>query len=254
MKALTLLGFALVTLSAQQAPQGTFRPAQYAGGSLPLVPVQAIAGGQVLLELAVTKTGAVADVKTLRTTPPFTAQFVAAAQSWRFRPAERLTESVDGSRPPAWLPIESTVLVGGVIRPPTMNTPTLGESPRDIGSEADDTPFPLSAAAPLFPPRALGDGSVLVQVMIDTGGRVSDAKILQPSPAFNEVALTAARSWVFRPARVRGESVATYAYLVFAFRSPVTGAPGTSGTSGTTTTPTTPTTPTPTTPTTPPRP
>ena len=257
MKALTLLGLALAFVlppaaTAQQVQQGTFRPAQYAGGSLPLVPVQAVAGGQVLLELAVTKTGAVADVKTLRTTPPFTAQFVAAARSWRFRPAERLTDSADPSKPPAWLPVESTVLVGGVIRPPSLNTPTLGDSPRDVGSEADDTPFPLSVVAPLFPPRALGDGSVLVQVMVDTGGRVSDARILQPSPAFNEVALMSARSWVFRPARVRGESVATYAYLVFAFRQPVTGASGTPGSPTFPTTPTTP--PAPTTPTTPPRP
>ena len=215
--ALACLG---VTMSAQQ---GTFRPAQYAGGSVPLVPVRAIGGGEVLLELAVTKTGTVADVKTLRTTPPFTAQFAAAARSWRFRPAERLTESLDRSRPPAWLPVDATVLVGGVIRPPTLNTPTQGELARDIGSEADDTPFPLSVVAPPFPPRARDDGSVLVQVMIDAGGRVSDAKVLQSSPAFDEVALKTARAWVFRPARVRGESVATYAYLVFAFRQPVLG-------------------------------
>ena len=117
------------------------------------------------------------------------------------------------------------MLIAGVIRPPTLNTPTAGEQPRDVGSEADDTPFPLSVIAPAFPPRARDDGSVLVQVMIDTGGRVSDAKIIQSSPAFDAVALTTARTWVFRPARVRGESVATYAYLVFAFRQPVTTAP-----------------------------
>ena len=214
-----------VTLSAQQVPQGTFRPAEYAGGSLPLVPVQAIAGGEVLLELAVTKAGIVADVKTLRTTPPFTAQFVAAARSWRFRPAERLTESADGSRRPAWLPVEATVLLAEVVRAPTLNTPTAGDLPRDVGSEVDDTPYPLSVIAPGFPPRARDDGSVLVQVMVDAGGRVSDAKVLQSSPAFDAVALTTARSWVFRPARVRGESVATYAYLVFAFRQPVTTTP-----------------------------
>jgi TonB family protein len=221
----TVLACLGVTLSAQQATQGTFRPPQYAGGSLPLVPVQAIAGGEVLLELAITKAGIVADVKTLRTTPPFTAQFVAAAQSWRFRPAERLTESVDGSRPPAWLPVDATVLLAEVIRAPTLNTPTAGDLPRDVGSEANDTPFPLSVVAPAFPPRARDDGSVLVQVMVDAGGRVSDAKVLQSSPAFDAVALTTARTWVFRPARVRGESVATYAYLVFAFRQPVTTTP-----------------------------
>jgi TonB family protein len=198
MKALTL--FALACLGATVIAQGTFHPARYLGGSLPLVPVQAIGGGEVLLELAVTRAGIVADVKTLRTTPPFTAQFAAAARSWRFRPAERLTQSVDRSRPPAWLPVDATVLLGEVVRAPTLNTPTAGELARDVGSEADDTPFPLSIVAPQFPPRARDDGSVLVEVMVDAGGRVSDAKVLQSSPAFDEVALTTARAWAFRPA------------------------------------------------------
>jgi TonB family protein len=216
------LWIALAYLGATLSAQGTFHPAQYIAGPLPPVPVQALGGGEVLLELVVTDAGTVADVKTLRTTPPFTAQFVAAARSWRFRPAERLTPSADRSRPATWLPAATTVLVAGVIRPPTLNTPTAGELPRDVGSEADDTPFPLSVIAPSFPPRARDDGSVLVQVMIDAGGRVSEAKALQSSPAFDEAALTTARTWVFRPARVRGESVATYAYLAFVFRQPVT--------------------------------
>jgi TonB family protein len=216
------LWMALACLGATLSAQATFHPAQYIAGPLPPVPVRALGGGEVLLELAVSDAGTVADVKTLRTTPPFTAQFVAAVRAWRFRPAERLTPSADRARPATWRPFEATVLVAGVIRPPTMNTPTAGELPRDVGSEADDTPFPLSVIAPPFPPRARDDGSVLVQVTIDAGGRVSDAKVLQSSPGFDEAALTTARTWVFRPARVRGESVATYAYLVFVFRQPVT--------------------------------
>jgi TonB family protein len=216
------LWIAVACLGATLSAQATFRPAQYIAGALPLARVRALGGGEVLLELAVTESGNVADVKALRTTPPFTDQFVAAARSWRFRPAERLTQSADRSRPAAWVPAGATVLVAGVVRAPTLNTPTAGELPRDLGSEADDTPFPLSVVVPPFPPRARDDGSVLVQVMVDGGGRVSDAKVLQSSPAFDDVALTTARTWIFRPARVQGESVATYAYLVFAFRQPVT--------------------------------
>ena len=59
---------------------------------MPAISIQAVGGGQVFLELAVTKDGIVADVKALRSTPPFTAAFAAAARTWRFRPAEQLTE------------------------------------------------------------------------------------------------------------------------------------------------------------------
>ena len=97
------------------------------------------------------------------------------------------------------MPVDATVLVGGVIRAPALNAPTLGQPPQDVGSAADDTPFPLNVLEPPFPPLARDDGSVLVQVLIDPGGSVSDAKVLQSSPAFDEVALTTARAWPFVP-------------------------------------------------------
>jgi TonB family protein len=211
-----------VALGVAVSAQTRFRPAQYAGGALPIVPVRAVGGGEVLLELALAKDGSVAETKILRTTPPFTAALLAATRTWRFRPAEQLIESADRSQPAAWVPAASTVLVANIVRPPTLNAPTLGQPPQDVAAAADDTPFPLNIIPPPFPPRARDDGSVLVEVMIDARGRVSEARVLQSSPAFDEVALTTARGWSFRPARVRGESVAVYAYLVFAFRQPVT--------------------------------
>jgi TonB family protein len=213
---------ALTCLGAAVSAQTRFHPAEFRGGALPTISIQAVGGGQVFLELAVAKDGTVADVKPLRATPPFTPAFIAAARSWRFRPAEQLTEFPDRSRPPVWTPVDTTVLVGGIIRPPALLGPTLGQPPQDVGSGAADTPFPLGVIEPPFPPRARDDGSVLVQVMIDAAGKVSDAKVLQSSPAFDDAALTAARAWTFRPARVRGDSVSVYAYLVFGFRQPVT--------------------------------
>lgn len=213
---------ALMCLGAGVNAQTRFHPAEFRGGPMPTISIQAVGAGQVFLELAVTKDGIVSAVKPLRATPPFTEAFVEAARAWRFRPAEQLTEFPDRSRAPAWMPVDARVLVGGVIRPPALNAPTLGQPPQDVGSAADDTPFPLSVLEPPFPPLARDDGSVLVQVLIDPAGKVSDAKVLQSSPSFDQVALTIARASAFRPARVRGESVAVYAYLVYGFRQPVT--------------------------------
>jgi len=134
-----------------------------------------------------------------------------------------LGEAADKSRPPAWESVDATVLVAGIVRAPTLNSPTLGEPSRDVGAAADTTPFPLRIIAPSFPPLARDDGVVLVEVMVDAGGKVGEAKALTSSPGFEQLALNTARTWSFRPARAKGEAVAAYAYLVFAFRQPVTG-------------------------------
>jgi TonB family protein len=213
----------LLCLGVVVSAQSRFRPAQYAGGPLPIVPVRAVGGGEVMLELAVARDGSVTGVKPLRSTPPFTETFTAAAKTWRFRPAQQLVEPADKSRPPAWESVEATVLVAGVVRPPALNSPTLGQPSQDVGAAADTTPFPLRIIAPPYPPLARDEGSVLVEVMIDAGGKVSEAKALTSSPGFEQLALNTARTWSFRPARAKGQAVAAYAYLVFAFRQPVTG-------------------------------
>jgi TonB family protein len=66
---------------------------------------------------------------------------------------------------------------------------------------------------------------VLVEVTIDGAGVLTDAQVNVSSPAFDAAALAAARSWSFRAARKQGNAVTTHAYLLFAFRQPVTGLP-----------------------------
>jgi TonB family protein len=118
--------------------------------------------------------------------------------------------------------VESTVFVAGIFRPPTLNAPTLGERPRDVAAPSNETPFPLMTATPRYPPLARDNGIVLVEARVDTGGGVADANVIQSARPFDEPALDAARQWTFRPARLRGTSMATLAYIAFAFRQPVT--------------------------------
>lgn len=62
-------------------------------------------------------------------------------------------------------------------------------------------------------------GSVLtsVRVMVDAGGKVSDAELESPGPSkyFANLALQAARKWKFKPARVDGNAVASSWLLHF---------------------------------------
>ena len=76
---------------------------------------------------------------------------------------------------------------------------------------------------PRYPPLAREGGTVIVEVRVDSVGAVFDAKAVRRAPPFDELALAAARQWTFRPARVGVTAVDTLAYIVFAFRQPVTG-------------------------------
>jgi TonB family protein len=224
-----LVGLAVVLMSwiALMAVP-SFHPARWRDGSLPsLPPATVVGGGEVMLELSVAGDGAVRDVKVLRTTPPYTEAVITAAKTWRFSPAEFEDDGV--AAPPETArsrTVDSTVLVVGIFRPPTLNTPTLGESPRDVGEESNDTPFPITTVVPLFPPRAQAGGLVLIETRIGLDGRASETRVIRSAPPFDEMALDALRQWTFRPARVRGVGTPVFAYVIFGFRQPVTSLPG----------------------------
>jgi len=214
---------AVVALAAQSG----FVPARYRDGALPPIPIRAIGGGEAFLELTVSSSGVVSAVRTLRATPLFTEAMSHTVRGWQFHPAEGEIEPEPGQPvdPKPRRPVESKVLVVGIFRPPTLNTPTLGEPPKDVASPSIETPFPLATVLPLYPPLARENGIVLVEVRVDAGGGVADAQVIRSAPPFDEPARDAARRWTFRPARVQGTSVVGLAYIVFAFRQPITVTP-----------------------------
>jgi TonB family protein len=190
---------------------------------LPLTPFQAVAGGEVFVQATVTNAGLIGDVTVLRTSPTFAPNVLEAVRGWRFQPAEqRAPTTPRDPRAVVTEAVESTVLVACVFRPPTLNTPTVGDPPKNVGTAADDVAFPLRTVTPLYPPLAVGDGTVLVQVTVGVDGNVVAAAIVRSAPVFDASALSAARGWTFRPARIHGRVEETFAYLVFAFRQPVT--------------------------------
>lgn len=203
-------------------------PARYAAGGLPPLPVQAVGGGEVLLELAVGTDGRVGAVRTLRATPPFTDVMREAVRSWRFTPAEEGTplERAGGGETRGRTPVASTVIVAGMFRPPALDAPTFAERPVDLARPAEEAAFPLATVMPPYPPLARDSGIVLVEVHVNARGQAVDATAIRQSPPFDEPALAAARRWTFRPARADGIAVDTLVYIVFGFRQPVIAAPG----------------------------
>jgi TonB family protein len=193
-----------------------FQPARFSSGSLPLPPQQAIGWLEVVMQVTVGAAGVVESIEALRATEPLAGILRPAIDRWRFEPALE-----DGHA------VGSQVLVAAVYRPATFfNTPSLGEPPRDLAPPSRGIPFPTFAPAPAYPPRALGDGVVLLELLVGMSGEVRTAHIMRSSgTGFNSIAMRTAARWQFRPARRGGGPVPAFAYLIFGFRQPVVADP-----------------------------
>jgi TonB family protein len=203
--------------------------AQYKDGALPPIPVQAVSGGEVLLEVTVSNEGRVVGVTTLRHTPPFTEALTAAVRTWQFRPAEDAAVPKPGelADPKTRKAVESKVLVVGLFRPPAFYSSTIGEPPKDVAVASEEIPLPVvPAKMPLYPPLAVADGVVLAELRVGADGRLVDAAVIRSTPGFDQPTLDALQPLSFRAARVHGLTVTRFAYVVAAFRRPVTGSGG----------------------------
>ena len=208
-----------------RTPRVAVAPAKLTGGALPLIPVQAVSAGEVVLEVSVSREGRVTAVKPLRHTPPFTEAMSAAVRSWTFTPALDAPEPKAGAAPDlsGRAPIASTVLVLGVFRPPSLFPGTLGEPPKDVAKPSGASPSPASALEmPAYPVTAFSDGVVLLEVNVGSHGGVEGISVVRSAQPFDKPAIDAASALGFAPGKVHGRPAAARVYVVAAFRQPIT--------------------------------
>ncbi len=187
-----------------------YTPPRLKSGEAPAPPPNAVGWAWEVADVKVDARGRPADWRGLYGTRG-RAGFVwnAVLDGWSFEPAR------DESGP-----VESHVLVAACYRPAVLSN---GPDSRAPGaSRSPDVPSPTSMAPPMYPPRALGDGVVIVELAIDVSGAAKDARVVRSAGGFDGAALDAARQWRFQPARRAGVAVPAYAYLIFGFRQPVT--------------------------------
>jgi TonB family protein len=208
MRRFFMAGAIVLTWAGAAQAQADIVPARFVDGSIPKMPALAVSGGDVLLSVAVSASGAVSTIDVLRTTPPFTDVLVEAVRTWRFVPA------LDSKR----TPMDSRVLVDARIGSPGLSGPTLGTPPKDVSTADTRVPFPAQTAPALYPPNARDAGNVLVETRVDSTGHVVAVTAVRSSPAFDSSALDAARAWTFRPVQGADAPPSTYAYVLFVFR------------------------------------
>ena len=187
----------------------TFSPARLATGAPPALPAVAVGWGQASVELSLAVDGSVLSVKPLGAANPFMELLVEATGSWSFTPAR--ADDV---------PTETHVLAAGIFRPPEL----MAAAPADsflAPSTSRNVPRPTRLVPPFYPPTAVGDAVVVVELHVDANGKSGEISVSRSAGAFDSAALDAARQWAFEPAIQDGVAVPAYVYVVFGFRQPV---------------------------------
>jgi protein TonB len=85
----------------------------------------------------------------------------------------------------------------------------------------DAPPRPLKITRPQYPQEAFVkkiEGTVIVEILIDSTGRVVRARVIQSVPMLDAAALQTVYQWIFEPAVKRGRPVPTIAHAPVAFR------------------------------------
>jgi protein TonB len=85
----------------------------------------------------------------------------------------------------------------------------------------DAPPRIVKQTKPQYPQEAFIkkiEGTVIVEILIDSSGRVVRARVLQSVPLLDAAALQTVYQWIFQPAVKRGRPVPTIAHAPVAFR------------------------------------
>jgi len=192
------------------APQEAFVPARFASGTAPALAPLAPNGGLVGLELRIAPSGIVQDAIVIDDSPPFTEEVKKIIRLWKFDPA-RLEGERTSTRVAVVALFREPILLGGAPPPP-----------KRLSSPSPEIPYPTSTATPAYPPQAIYEGVVMMEVEVDEKGAVADVETLGQAEGFAAVAVEAARQFRFQPAKRDGRPVRSYAVLVFGFPQPVT--------------------------------
>ncbi len=85
----------------------------------------------------------------------------------------------------------------------------------------DQPPRPIKITRPQYPQEAFVkkvEGTVLVEILIDSSGRVVSARVIKSVPLLDAAALQTVRQWLFTPAIKHGRPVSTIAHAPVGFR------------------------------------
>jgi len=175
------------TLSLTLFAQPSYTAARLSAGGPPGLQPLALGGGQAVLELSIDTRGSVVNVRTLRSTPPYTQMLLDSVGGWSFAPATDDPIGKDG-KPEGRRNVPSKVIVAARYRAPALQGPTQGEPPRDVAAPSADVAFPALTAEPAFPADAQFGGVVMIEALVSPAGAVTVARVIKSALPFDRPA------------------------------------------------------------------
>lgn len=174
-------------------------------------PAQAFSGGEILLDAKVDTRGKVTDVRVVQGQSPFLEEVLGAVQTWTFLPARQDGHDVDAR-------------VGIVFQFAQPYLPKLMarvHEYRETGADTKDRgALPLYTLEPEYPPNSVGEGSVVLNEIVDKEGHVSSIHVVRDLASLTSPTISAVRQWRFAPGRHEGEAVGSGVIVVVTFRRP----------------------------------
>ena len=88
--------------------------------------------------------------------------------------------------------------------------PRPGDPDTPVGGQLQ-APKLVSSPPPSYPPGARAQylqGVVVVDILVDVTGKVTEMAVASGNPFLREAALAALRNWIYEPARLNGQPVA----------------------------------------------
>jgi TonB family protein len=142
---------------------------------------------------------------------------VNAVKQWTFRPPMGI-----GSLKSAPSLASITFVYDWVFGPEPGFSPVL-PAMRNVAPEPGDyqPPLPVRLPIKLFRPQnAVGFGTVVLLLDIESNGSVSDIIVTKSVPTLDEPLISAAKNWEFQPARYQGKSIPSRAIVAFVLAHP----------------------------------
>jgi hypothetical protein len=184
-----------------------------AAGEIPY-PIENVASGLVSVSVNLNATGQVQDVQVVRDIPGLTEVVTSFVKTWTFVPGK-----LDGNAVP------STINVQVVFNPGVPQTQPLQVQPGNLVTAPNPpgyiTPEVAAASYATYPANSVGQGAVVLDLLIDKNSEVKKPVAIRPVPSLTGAAIAAVKTWTVNPATFNEKKLDAKLVVAFVFRQPI---------------------------------
>ena len=199
------------TESPTESEKGFYLPTPLSLVAAPFPP-QALFGGEILFDAKVNIRGRLTDVRVVQGQSPFLEEVLGAVQTWTFLPAR-----LDGRA------VEARIgIVFQFVQPYLPKMMARVHEYKETGTDSKDRgALPIFTLEPEYPPNSVGEGSVILNEIVDRDGRVTSMHVVRDLESLTRSTVGAVEQWRFAPGRRGGDAADSGVTVVVTFRRPV---------------------------------